>query len=543
MPPKLTLLILLLASYVATAQQNSTVTIDSMLGELVTKPDDTAKVILLYDIAYNYSNVDPAKGIEYGQQAIALARHLDWQKGIATAHAMVGINHEALAEHDKALKFELEALKLYKEANNPKGVSAMLANISLIYSAQSKYSQALDYAFQALEINEELGNKSSNAIMLENIGTIYFRLMNYPKTLDYYSKAAETYNQLGDQAGLARNKGNVGMVLNEQGEYEQALAYHQEALEINQQLGLTNSVMVNHVNIGNAKRNLGDFPEALSHYLKAFGLSETLGNKGSTATTLGNIGIVYLNIAQSPGVYKLDDLIPPDRQSNLNLAISYLKMSITKCKALGYYEPMIEFNKEISLAYDLTGDFYKALQSYKQYASIKDSIHSLENEQVIANLESKRELALRDKDLELKNKQLQIQRLELKQKKTQITLYLLGCIILAIIAMIIWQRLNRSRRSYKTLSEENKEQLKQIETQIISLRKHSKVLKEIAYMQAHDVRGPVATLLGLTRLFNEKDPSDPDNKIIIEHIETVSQKLDKAVREVINKESELKRKG
>jgi signal transduction histidine kinase len=63
-------------------------------------------------------------------------------------------------------------------------------------------------------------------------------------------------------------------------------------------------------------------------------------------------------------------------------------------------------------------------------------------------------------------------------------------------------------------------------------------LDDIAGIHSHDVRGPVARLLGLTQLFNMENPDDPINKELIRAVHTVSQQLDEIVKKVVDKTSD-----
>jgi signal transduction histidine kinase len=67
------------------------------------------------------------------------------------------------------------------------------------------------------------------------------------------------------------------------------------------------------------------------------------------------------------------------------------------------------------------------------------------------------------------------------------------------------------------------------------------VLSDIAYTQSHDVRGEVATILGLAQIFNFNDPGDPTNKVVLEGIAEVTEKLDAIVKATIVKENDLSR--
>ena len=61
----------------------------------------------------------------------------------------------------------------------------------------------------------------------------------------------------------------------------------------------------------------------------------------------------------------------------------------------------------------------------------------------------------------------------------------------------------------------------------------TQLLMEIASIQSHKVRGPVATLLGLVKVFDKDDLTNPDNVEVLLGIESVTMSLDTIVRDVI----------
>ena len=79
---------------------------------------------------------------------------------------------------------------------------------------------------------------------------------------------------------------------------------------------------------------------------------------------------------------------------------------------------------------------------------------------------------------------------------------------------------------------EHRKYLRKIEEQ-------NAALKEIAFIESHKVRGPVATILGLEQLFNYANAADPLNKVIMEGISKTTRDLDLIVREVVLKSNEI----
>ncbi|MBL7718985.1 MAG: PAS domain S-box protein [Flavipsychrobacter sp.] len=97
----------------------------------------------------------------------------------------------------------------------------------------------------------------------------------------------------------------------------------------------------------------------------------------------------------------------------------------------------------------------------------------------------------------------------------------------------IWLSVNAYPREnglavyFRDITEEKK--------RILRIEEQNKKLTDIAWLQSHKVRGPVATIMGLVRLFNYENPADPENQKILEGIEYATTGLDDIIREVVEK--------
>ena len=60
-------------------------------------------------------------------------------------------------------------------------------------------------------------------------------------------------------------------------------------------------------------------------------------------------------------------------------------------------------------------------------------------------------------------------------------------------------------------------------------------LRHIAFISSHELRRPVASLLGLMNLIDPENLENPENKEIIEHLLTVGTEIDDVIRLIINK--------
>jgi tetratricopeptide (TPR) repeat protein len=483
--------------------------IDSLLLEVPNKHADSAKIILFNDISYAYAALNPNVGIEYANKALVLAERVEFPKGIATSNAMLAINYNAKADYGKAIIFNEKALKLYDKLKEEKSAAAVYGNLSLIHLSQGNYPQALKTAFQALKIYEDLKEDKASAIILENIGHIYYEQKIYSKTRLYYSKALSIYNKSGNKSNIARCLGNISRVLLDENEYQKALRYLFKALKINQDLGLPNSIQINLANIGNVYVKLKEYPKAIRYHSEALKISEELGFKNSIAINYGNLGATYLEMEQNAS--KTNRSASNGTVQNLKLAINYLEKAVGICEEIGFSAPQIEFSQGLTEAYRLSGNYKMAFETLKNSTALRDSIFSQQSKIELSNLETKRDIELKNKDIIIKNKELEVSQLESANERM---FYLSGILLLCTFIFIL------------------------VRYFIKRIKSHDHAMANMIQIQSHEIRGPIASILGLSQLFNFNKPEDPSNKELIEGISILANDLDAVVIKVIKNTKE-----
>lgn len=245
---------------------------------------------------------------------------------------------------------------------------------------------------------------------------------------------------------------------------------------------------------------------------------ESTGEQHDYGSILGNIGQFYLVIAKDSNVIKPDSLISADKKTNLITAVKFLDSALAISRSLGEVNDARITSLDLSEALELLGNYKGALSMYKQHVAYKDSIFSEENIDKIAAIEKQRAREIKDKDIQI--------------AKLRTEVYAICIAILVVVMIYIGYRLARQIKSNKQLANDRAGHLKRIASQ-------SKILEHIAHIQSHDLRGNVATILGLSKLFNFDEASDPFNKEIIHNIDIVATKMDGVITEVINEENKL----
>ncbi len=380
--------------------------LDSLLAEMPKMREDTAGAKLMNDLSGMYYNINPDEGLKWAEKELALAQKIGWQMGEANAYNDFGNN----------------------------------------YQLKGAYPSAVDAFFKTLRIYEALGDKSRIGVVSSNIGNVYQRQKEYPKALEWDFKSLKIAEERGDKKRMQVALGNIGNVYEEQGKHKEALEYKLKGLRITEELNDKRGIIIQTGNIGATYASLKQYNTALVYNFKALRMAEETGEKVSIAINLGNIGEIYYNITANSAAPKGDSLVPAGRAANLAKAVAYLNKGITTCREAQFYEAIPEFSDYFSKALSLQGDYKGALEAYKMGKEVQDSLYNTANSEAIANLETKRAVELKDKDILIA---------KLKKRNERI-LSISGFAVLLLVMAILFRSYRRQQRSNILLSKEKK---------------------------------------------------------------------------------------
>lgn len=366
------------------AQKQGQLRIDSLLTQIPKATEDTNKINLLNDLCNSYTGINPDEGITYGNQALALAERLIWKKGIANANLRLGIiYYNGKSDIPKALEYYSNASYYFEDLGDRTGLAKVAANTALVYSYLSDYPKALEYHFKALKAFEEMGNKKGIATVFHNIGNVYEAQFDYPKALEYYFKSLKIGEEIGENKIIAYDLESIGVVYNYKKDYLKALEYMLRALKISEELGDKDEISTITNSMGTVYEDQKDYPKALEYYSNALKICKESGTKGGIAANVADIGSVYLKIAKDTTKVFLNKLFNGNKTKALQMAKEYFSNAIVLIKDVGNLTALFACFQDLSEIQTLLGDNKGALESYKFYSTIKDSVFNIEKNKKI----------------------------------------------------------------------------------------------------------------------------------------------------------------
>ncbi|MBX2905677.1 MAG: tetratricopeptide repeat protein [Taibaiella sp.] len=344
------------------AQIQGQAMVDSLIRTLPQQKEDTNKVKIFNRLstAY-YADAVCDEAFSYSIQALKLANKLKWERGIADANAALGAAYYCKSDYPKSLTCFFNALDIYERSGDKKGIANIYSGMGIDYAEQHDYANAIPYLSKALSLHKETGNMPAYARANVRMGIIYSDVKK---------------------------------------DYPTAMAYFKEGLKVAETIGNKNTLSYAIGNMGNAYAAMGDYEAALSYMKKALALVIEMNHRANKVYAYCSIGDVYLAIAKrnagnkripmpTEGTFDADrpvEQVPAGRAEQLRLAIDYMENARDAAILVGIPSLTQITLEKLANAYYEAGDYKRAIDNYRNYSAIRDSIFSVKNNEKIAQL-------------------------------------------------------------------------------------------------------------------------------------------------------------
>jgi signal transduction histidine kinase len=479
---------LLLSSVLLRAQES----IDSALAVLRGSKADTGKVRTYVMVSKLYYGTDPKKGFAFADSALALSQHLQYQRGIAESYNLLGLLTGDTGNNTGARAYFEKSLAINRALGARTAIIANLNNIGRRYSRESDYTKAAENYFQAMALADSLHDDAQAALVGTNLTSLYILQQDYKKAAVY---AATTIKRgLAGKALIHVSKAHelLAVILLQNGDTLGAKRHYDTAMAIDEQLGNTVAELTVLANLGATEP---DPKKAIPIFLKAQRLIDSVSPSSEMAiVNLLNLGINYTGLAETGSGQEL--------RRDLVLAHDYLERSdrlSVSTKNIVYESDIQEGLAHIE---ELEGHFQAALEHYKRFKTINDSVFSQENKNKIAGLESQRAI-------DLKNEEIQNRELQIANQRKTLWLLVVGVGMLGVIGGILYRQGVTRKKTNTVLVHLNHE-----------LSAANKVKAKFFAILSHDLRSPIAGLLNFLQLQKRK-PGSMSTSEIAEYWEKV----------------------
>ena len=260
------------------------------------------------------------------------------------------------AKPDTAMTCADEAIDLAKQINWQMGITLAYRQKGYVYYALTDNVNAMVYFLKALKAGETLKNNFLKASIYNNIANVYADLKNYQVALDYYQKYLAASVSIKSQVNEIRALSNIADVHVELNDFSTGLDYYQRALSIADEAGSKEISAAIYNNIGETFLKQKDYALAYNYYTKSLQLSNESMNIETKTNSLNGLAEICL-----------------DRQQYTK-AEAYSKLSLHFAKQINDISSQANAFETLCNIYKKTNRFRDALWSYTNEHSLKDSV-------------------------------------------------------------------------------------------------------------------------------------------------------------------------
>jgi two-component system NarL family sensor kinase len=379
---------------------------DSLLSNLNLATSQELALTANSDLATFYLLKDSRLSIKYGKQALSKAKT---GKEKSKANLLLGKAYRVLdiidsakiytnkvisnKETDKTTLIEAyielstilkhssyfsEALKKLNTADSLNKIVkddnleiVILQKTGSMYLDLSDYDNGIRYQFMALELAHKVGNLSEEASIYNNLANVYSEIGELEKALEQLEKAKEIFLELGDFVNYAGVLQNIGINYAYLGELDKSLKLFLQSKDEWEKLDIAGGIADSYSALANLYIMLEDYDKSLEFHEKALPIYKDIKSEYGISNTFFNIGVIYSETKQ------------------FKKAIPYFKKSIAKSKDRNSTYLLMRGYEYLAFSYEDSGNPSLALENYKKYVVLKDSIITEEKSKAIAELEEK----------------------------------------------------------------------------------------------------------------------------------------------------------
>lgn len=437
------LFIFLLANLLFTGSLFSQREKDSLIRIIETTSDsNTVNTILI--VAKKYFAKDTNRAKEMFNSAIDLSLKLKYKQGLTVAWCQKA-DYLYNINGDSAGFKCLRGLLNYVDTIKPDRFYAKYLITEAGFCVNNgQYEKAVNAYLKSLKICDLINNKEGSAIAYHGLSFVNTRMNNHNKGEYYGLKALALYTELKDGASCARINSLLGgaffgkaMQTKSAADYSKTYQYLTSSAEQCMKLGDIHTAAVCYTNLAGLFGFRENYGMALSYCRKALKLKRETGNKHGISATLQMMSNIF-------AVQKQADSIG-----------LYAFQALTLAKEINSPTIIRSSYNDVSTYYELKKDHVKALEYFKLYKSLNDSLEYADKLKTLTDIESKYESDKKDKEIGLLGELQKVKDKEISKQRTINIITIGGLFLVLLLSFFIFRQYSQKKKANNLLETQN----------------------------------------------------------------------------------------
>ncbi len=451
---RILIILVLLSSMFCCYGQSGGKTVDELFSDV----EASKQIKLLADRCWKYRDNKPDSSLILGKQAIDLAVRHNLREEFPRLYGYVGVVYlHYLHDIKNTTLYLRHAMEYSFEMKDTVQLAYSYNNLGDLYLLTGNTPLSLSFSKQSLDLFEKLNHPVGKSYSYVNMGLACRQNKEYNLALHYFDLAKDSWRNLNDEYGVGSVLLEMARTYEAQGDYDIAMSYYQKSYD--KTLGSTAIRYSAFCLQGMATifyyRN--QFDKSYEYYAKALLENQ---NRNYTHGQIDN----YIGLA----------LVYAKRNKKDEGLVALRKAEIL-ANSLGLNLKILEVRQAYANFYQISKNYVKALECYSRYYYQYDSIFSIQQFEMINEMENRFSI----------QETLSSTEKELESRKSK-EIYLIIIILLMIfVALAFYSRYQINRKLIRELNEMNKTK--------------DKLFSVIS----HDLKNPFNSLIGFSGLLVE----------------------------------------
>ena len=464
---------------------------DSLLKKFENIAHDSVFIDQLNTLAFDNLKSNPVMGRQLAAYSQAEAQKINYTKGYARSLSIIGSAYWNEGIFEIAQNYYLAAARQYQTLNDSIGLGRMYNNIGEVYKKLGQFDKSLEY--QLLSLDLKRSEPTSQRLTLYNIGENYMGLGQLDKAIDYINRALDLSKLADDKRVIAYCYWSYGKIRTHQKRYADAIGFYQLSEKLWQELGEKRSLAQTYQDFSAAHRKLGNYAMA-EEYLK---------RSSAFATEIHAKDLEVKNYLYK---FQLDSA---------------------------------------------QHKFEKALVNLYRYNTLNDSLNVSSKAEQINRLQTIYETENRERENTALRAESSLRNAEVRSQRIIILAIGAGLLFSSILLVLVMRQRQKILRVNKQLNDKTEEVQSQaesllklnvelqnlnknletlVEERTAQVMKQNQRLAEYTFINAHKLRAPIASILGLINLLQKAN--DEEREQIYSYLKNCGEDLDSIIREI-----------
>ena len=338
---------------------DTAIMISKLQLDLAEKTDDLSWIsYALFQSGYVYFEANQyKKSIEIYNKAIKSYTQIGGRKeSIANCRSNIALSLIRMGQYEEAFQNYSKSRDLYIEVKDTSMIARTINQLGMVRDYEGRWLESLDLYFEALKIFEELNNEYGQSVVLLNISSVYKEMNDKTKTLDFLDKSRELKKKVGDEFGEAIILSSIATIYAAEGKIDKALINHQEAFSVFEKFGNMDKMGESYKSMASVYLKNLEINRALDNINKAISLQKELELLPDLSESFQILGKIYIH------------------QNEFQKAVKSCTKGYEMAKELGYLDSEKNNCFCLSKTYEKLNNHKLALQFYKNYDNLQDSL-------------------------------------------------------------------------------------------------------------------------------------------------------------------------